>query len=151
MNEAIFDTSMGHLLIKEDGGFIIELSLTNAELKSNDNPIIQKAIKEIDEYFMNQRKSFTIPIKLFGTPFQKKVWRALLAIPYGATVSYFDVAQAIHNEKAVRAVGQAIHVNPLMIIVPCHRVINKNGNLGGFAPGIAYKCFLLDLEKKNLF
>lgn len=93
---------------------------------------------------------FDLPVAFTGTPFQQQVWKELQKIPYGATRSYQDIAVAIGNPKAVRAIGQANHRNPIMIVVPCHRVINKNGSLGGFGGGLEVKKYLLDLEKNNV-
>jgi len=93
-----------------------------------------------------QRKNFTAAITLHGTAFQQSVWQALLEIPHGETVSYSDIAERIGNPKAVRAVGTAIGANPMLIIVPCHRVIGKNGSLTGFRGGLEMKIQLLDLE-----
>ena len=98
-------------------------------------------------YFSKKRKSFDIPIKLEGTEFQKRVWDALIQIPYGKTCTYKDIAEKIGNPKACRAVGGANNKNPIMIIVPCHRVIGKNGDLVGYAGGIEVKQKLLDLEQ----
>ncbi len=151
MNEAIVDSPIGHIMIKEENDAIVFLSLVNDDLKASDYPLINRAIQEINEYFLNKRKAFSFPIRLEGTSFQKSVWKALLSIPYGETRSYEDIARMINNPKSVRAVGHAIHNNPLMIIVPCHRVINKNGKLGGFAFGLETKTFLLDLEKEKSF
>lgn len=111
------------------------------------HPILLKAEAELYGYFLEKESSFNIPLNLKGTLFQKKVWQALLEIPYGKTCSYKDIAQKIGNPKAVRAVGTAIGKNPISIIIPCHRVIASNGGLGGFAGGIDRKKILLDLEK----
>jgi methylated-DNA-[protein]-cysteine S-methyltransferase len=103
---------------------------------------------QLIEYFDGERKEFTIPFDFSGTDFQKDVWKALCNIPYGETVSYSDIANAIKNPKAVRAVGGAIGKNSLTIIVPCHRVIGKNGSLTGFSGGIEMKKRLLALENE---
>ena len=99
------------------------------------------------EYFQGHRKSFDVPYLLHGTPFQEKVWKALCQIPYGQTRSYRDIAEYVNNPRAYRAVGMANHRNPLMLLVPCHRVIGADGSLGGYAGGVALKQYLLDLEK----
>lgn len=96
---------------------------------------------------MRDRTTFSVPIKYpFGTPFWHAVWNALREIPYGETRSYEDIAVAIGNPKAVRAIGQANHNNPILLLVPCHRVINKNGGIGGFGCGVEVKKQLLQLE-----
>lgn len=94
------------------------------------------------------RKQFDFPIRLNGTPFQKKVWTVLQSIPYGITVSYFDIAKSIGHPRAMRAVGAANRSNPIGIVVPCHRVIGKNGTLTGYAGGLHRKAWLLTLEQK---
>ncbi len=102
--------------------------------------------KELALYFEGKLQNFTTPICKLGTPFQQKVWQALLQIPYGETRSYLDIAKAIGHEKAFRAVALANGANPLCIVVPCHRVINTNGGLGGYGGGIMQKQKLLALE-----
>ena len=101
------------------------------------------------EYFNGERREFNLPIFIEGTDFQKKVWNALVNIPYGKTCSYKDIAIAIGNEKAVRAVGHANNKNKLPIVIPCHRVIGINGKLVGYAGGIDRKDKLLELEKNG--
>lgn len=112
----------------------------------NLSPLLQETIKQLQEYFDGNRKEFDIPIKLKGTDFQIKVWQELQKIPYGQTISYSELAKRINCPKAVRAVGGACGKNPILIIVPCHRVLGKNGNLTGFSGGIDYKEKLLILE-----
>ncbi|MGI6225787.1 MAG: methylated-DNA--[protein]-cysteine S-methyltransferase [Peptococcales bacterium] len=109
---------------------------------------IEKPLEEIKEYFLGKRQDFTCLLDLEGTPFQIKVWQALQEIPYGETYSYEDVARKIGNIKAVRAVGSANGKNPISIIIPCHRVIRKSGELGGYSSGLERKKFLLELERK---
>lgn len=112
-------------------------------------PILDKACLQLSEYFEGRRQQFDIPIHfLHGTDFQKRCWLALASIPYGTTISYGQEAQWIGNPKAVRAVGQANHVNPISIILPCHRVIGSNGSLIGYGGGLDKKIFLLELERK---
>ena len=103
-------------------------------------------ITELIEYLNGKRKEFTAPICLRGTPFQQAVWQALVEIPYGETVSYSTIAERIGRPTAVRAVGTAIGANPMLMIVPCHRVIGKNGSLTGFRGGLKMKELLLELE-----
>ncbi|TAG07598.1 MAG: methylated-DNA--[protein]-cysteine S-methyltransferase [Verrucomicrobia bacterium] len=110
------------------------------------HPTLQQAAKELDEYFAKQRKKFTIPLDPIGTPFQLKVWQALRTIPYGETRSYGEQARMIGAPNAARAVGAANGKNPISIIVPCHRVIGKNGSLTGFGGGLHTKQKLLQLE-----
>lgn len=115
-------------------------------IASDNHPILQQAVTELGEYFAGERKQFDVPTDAQGTDFQKQVWKMLQTIPFGETWSYQDLAIAINNPKAVRAVGLANGKNPISIIVPCHRVIGKNGKLTGYAGGIDRKEKLLVLE-----
>ena len=119
----------------------------NAVLDDN-NAIFIEAEKQLNEYFSGKRKVFDLPLEFIGTDFQKKVWQALLTIPHGKKLSYSELAAKIGSPKACRAVGLANSRNPISIVVPCHRVIGKNGRLTGFAGGLEVKDFLLNLEKK---
>ncbi len=109
-------------------GFITQ----NQDLKMN-KTLCKEAIHQIDEYFHKKRKDFDLPLHIVGTEFRKKVWDALLSIPYGTVYSYQELAIAIGNPKAIRAVGQANKANQIPLIIPCHRVIGKNGKLVGFS------------------
>ena len=109
--------------------------------------VIEKAKYQLDEYFLNKRREFDIPLLFIGKDFQKKVWNELLNIPYGATVSYGELAGRIGMPNAVRAIANANAVNAISIIAPCHRVIGSNGSLTGYGGGLERKRFLLDLEK----
>lgn len=100
---------------------------------------LDHAATQLTEYFQGRLKTFTIPRHLDGTPFQKDVWQCLARIPYGVTPSYGDIAAQIGRPSAVRAVGMAVNKNPLLIVLPCHRVIGKNGDLTGYAAGIDVK------------
>lgn len=113
------------------------------------HPVLLKTEQQLTEYFEGTRSDFTVPLKTKGTPFQQSVWEALLNISYGKTRAYREIAQLIHNEKAVRAVGTAIGANPISLIIPCHRVIGSNGHLTGFAGGLNTKAFLLSLEQQT--
>lgn len=108
---------------------------------------IRKTYLQLKEYLSGKRKNFDIEIEMIGTEFQKKVWKELLNIPYGETRSYKDIAIAIGNGKACRAVGNANNKNPIAIIVPCHRVIGSNGSMTGYAGGLDIKEKLLKIEK----
>jgi AraC family transcriptional regulator of adaptative response/methylated-DNA-[protein]-cysteine methyltransferase len=103
--------------------------------------------KQLGEYFAGKRREFDLPLKFPGTPFQQKVWSALLAIPYGSTCSYKDIAAKLGQPDAVRAVGTANGMNRIAIVIPCHRVVNANGDLGGYGGGLWRKRLLLDLEQ----
>ncbi len=108
--------------------------------------IILPYATQFSEYLHGERTQFTIPIDYIGTEFQKSIWDALLEIPFGATCSYSDIAESIQRPQAVRAVGTAIGANPVLIAVPCHRVIGKNSTLTGFRSGLEMKARLLQLE-----
>lgn len=110
--------------------------------------VLQDAYNQLDEYFQGKRKDFNLKLHIDGTDFQKKVWRALSDIPYGKVVSYKDIAIAVGNEKAVRAVGNSNNKNKIAIVIPCHRVIGSNGKLVGYAGGLHFKEWLLEHEKK---
>ena len=115
------------------------------ELVENSGKLI-KYQKQYEEYFSGKRTIFDMPLDLQGTPFQKEVWKGLLQIPYGKTTCYSDIANRIKRPKAVRAVGGAIGANPILIAIPCHRIIGKNGKLTGFSAGIPLKKALLQIE-----
>lgn len=120
---------------------------TSPMLKQNEShKILDLAVSELKEYFAGKRKKFQVPLELIGTKFQKEVWMALRAVPYGKTLSYKDIAQKIKNPKAMRAVGSANGKNPLCIIIPCHRIISSDGSLGGYSGGLHIKTKLLNLE-----
>ena len=105
-------------------------------------------LEQLEAYFKGEVREFTLPIYVEGSPFQLAVWNALKELPYGTTVSYSEIAERIGKPKAVRAVGAAIGANPLLVIIPCHRVIGKNGKMTGFRSGISMKEYLLQLEHK---
>ena len=116
-------------------------------LEQLDHPILSTAQQQLSEYFAGARQQFDLPLDFEGTSFQKQVWQALLAIPYGETRSYKQIAEQLGNPKAVRAVGAANGKNPISIIAPCHRVIGSSGKLVGFAGGLANKDILLKIEQ----
>ncbi|MCD4692371.1 MAG: methylated-DNA--[protein]-cysteine S-methyltransferase [Calditrichales bacterium] len=112
--------------------------------------LLTEVVHQLDEYFEGKRHEFDLPLAPQDTPFQKKVWNQLRQIPYGKTASYSDIAKAVGNGKAVRAVGAANKKNPIAIIIPCHRVIGSNGKLTGYAGGLWRKERLLKHEKNIL-
>jgi methylated-DNA-[protein]-cysteine S-methyltransferase len=145
------------MVIVSDGSAINAMYLENmkvsgvnlvAEGKKAANKITDKAAKQLEEYFSGKRKQFDLPLRPSGTAFQQNVWKALISIPYGETRSYKQVAQMVGNPDASRAVGMANNRNPIVIIVPCHRVVGSNGSLVGYAYGLEMKKKLLELEKK---
>ncbi len=145
------ESPMGLIKITASESALVSLSLiTQADIIATPNIITDLCKTQLNEYFMNQRREFTLPLEFNGTKFQKSVWNELLKIPYGKTASYKDVAVSLGNPNASRAVGGAVNKNPLFIVVPCHRVIGSNGALVGFALGIDKKTYLLDIEKNHL-
>ncbi len=114
-----------------------------------EDDIIAKTKKQIDEYLQGQRKEFTIPLLFVGSDFQKQVWQELLKVGYGETTTYLDIAKRINNPKAVRAVASANGANAIGLIVPCHRVIESSGKLGGYGGGLSVKKLLLNIESNN--
>ncbi len=118
----------------------------HAVLLPGSNRLVTALQKQLDEYFSGKRREFTLPLSYPGTPFQEKVWSQLRRIPYGSTCSYKDLARAVGHPLAVRAVGTANGMNRLAILIPCHRVVNANGELGGYGGGLWRKRLLLDLE-----
>ena len=122
----------------------------SAGLNLAETDLIKKTALELREYFEGKRKKFDLPLSPSGTGFQLSVWKALQAIPYGSTCSYQDIAVSVGSPKACRAVGLANNRNPIAIIIPCHRVIGKDGSLTGYGGGLDVKQSLLDLEEKFL-
>lgn len=150
--DSYFTTSpLGVIKITANDSGIVSLNFARKSLASTQknkitNRHLRDCVRQLDEYFSGKRLSFDLPLDVTGTPFQKKVWNALRKIPHGQTVSYVDIAQRIGRPKASRAVGGANNKNPITIIVPCHRVVGKNGDLTGYASGLAKKKWLIDHE-----
>lgn len=148
-----YQTALGKLFLVEENSKITHLCFEKKDFMRaglcQQTPLLDDTYRQIKEYLAGKRKIFDVPLTLQGTPFQQKVWRALLDIPYGTTVSYKDIAAKIGNDKAYRAVGMANNQNPIPILVPCHRVIGSNGKLVGYAGGLATKHRLLKIESIN--
>lgn len=125
---------------------IVDIPVNETEYITDE---MKKCLVQLDEYFGGKRKSFDLNIIFEGTEFQKSVWKALMKIPYGKTVGYKDIAESIGNPRACRAVGNANNKNKLWIVVPCHRVINSDGSIGGYGGAVWRKEYLLKLEKDN--
>jgi methylated-DNA-[protein]-cysteine S-methyltransferase len=125
------------------------LQFTNATKagESACTPILDQTRRQLAEYFAGARRTFDVPLSLRGSPFQQRVWTALCEIRYGERISYLEQSRIVGDEKAIRAVAQANSQNPIVILVPCHRVINSDGKLGGFGGGLLRKQYLLDLER----
>lgn len=151
MNKGSFDSVIGRIVVEDDGSFITRVYVDNAFIGSGDNSRLFIAVKtQLEEYFCGKRREFDIPIRLNGTEFQKAVWNALLTVPYGKIASYKDIAAMIGKPKAARAVGGANNKNPVIIIVPCHRVVGADGGLTGYACGTDIKQTLLNIEKNSV-
>ena len=150
------ESPIGRLLLAGDGEYLSLLGFpTGSMARSHEQGWIEgpevfaEVIMQLDEYFSGERREFDLPLAPEGTEFQQQVWDGLLQIPYGTTWSYGELAQHIGNPKASRAVGAANGLNPIPIIIPCHRVIGSNGKLTGFGGGLETKQFLLQLEAET--
>lgn len=146
------DTCVGTIGIAEEDGCITNIFFSSEPApaaEERETQLLQIAATQIDEYFDGKRRSFDLPLLPSGTEFQKKVWNALLEIPFGETRSYQEIAEAAGNPKACRAVGNANNKNPISILIPCHRVIGKNGSMVGYGGGLAIKEQLLALERTD--
>ncbi len=140
-------TPVGDLIIESEDDSITRIGfLKDIRETERITPVISQCIRELDEYFLQGRKFFTFPLGLKGTGFQNRVWKELLNIPYGTTISYEELAIRLGDIKAIRAVGLANGQNPIAIVVPCHRVIGKNGSLTGYGGGLDNKQWLLEHE-----
>ena len=147
MEKFYYKSPVGVLEIICENDYLVSLKLVDIPGKSDTETSLSIRIKtQLDEYFSGKLQIFDIKINPKGTDFQKRVWKELQKIPYGSTKSYSEIAQCIVNKNAQRAVGSACNKNPIMIIIPCHRVISKNGDIGGFAYGTGVKNILLNIE-----
>ena len=146
-----FNTPIGFLTIREEEKKLTKLFWEANSVQTMKNELhsdfLYEVYTQVNEYLTGRRKQFDVPLKYQGTQFQQSVWQELQKIPYGETRSYQEIAAVIGNEKAVRAVGQANNKNPILLIIPCHRVINKSGDISGFACGVEVKRYMLELEK----
>lgn len=143
-----YTSPVGELKLESEDDAIVTVHFLNDTPKGEEHrtAVIDQCADELDEYFYRGRKFFTVPLKLNGTTFQQKVWNELVTIPYGRTTYYGEIAQRLGDPKVIRAVGLANGQNPIAIIVPCHRVIGKNGDLVGYAGGLDKKEWLLQHE-----
>ncbi len=143
----IISSPLGNIFLSTQDDSISELRFTTEEVSKEPlNSLLTEAKKQLDEYFSSKRKTFNLPVVLSGTPFQYQVWEAVNKIPFGQTTSYSKLSQEIGNPAAIRAVGAAIGANPILVIIPCHRIIGTNGQLTGYAGGLDRKERLLELE-----
>ena len=145
-----FDVSPGFSLAIETGpAGLRRIEFGARGENSHQSSLMRETVRQLRLYFVGDLQTFDLPLDLIGTEFQKRVWNALVTIPYGETRSYTEIAAQIGAPRAVRAVGAANGRNPIPIVVPCHRVIGASGNLVGFGGGLAWKRLLLDLEAKH--
>lgn len=152
------ETPLGFIKIRETGNGLVSLEFLETEdgrcatLQDPKGLLVDltdsclSAGTQLIEYFAGRRREFTVRLNAAGTPFQKKVWEKLLAVPYGRTVSYGELAEAVGCRHAARAVGYAMKANPIPIFIPCHRVVRMDGSIGGYSSGLDRKRFLLSLE-----
>jgi len=152
-----YQSPIGLIRIVETGGFLTRAEFVEQNPKSkhfqtngisNSSTLLEDACRQLDEYFEGKRQKFDLALKPHGTNFQRSAWESLLRIPYGETRSYLQQAESILDPKAIRAIGQANSRNPIPIIIPCHRVIGKNGSLTGYAGGLDRKTRLLAHEHR---
>ncbi|WP_372752403.1 methylated-DNA--[protein]-cysteine S-methyltransferase [Labilibaculum sp.] len=153
----IISSPIGKLLIVANNSGLKQIVFEDVNLSDNIKSHwckapdkLESVTNQLDAYFRKELKSFDVQLALEGTAFQKQIWNQLLKIPYGNTCSYLDIAKAINKPKACRAIGMANSKNPIPIIIPCHRVIGKNGKLTGYAGGLTTKSKLLEIEKPEL-
>jgi methylated-DNA-[protein]-cysteine S-methyltransferase len=156
MPYTVVDSPLGPLTLVGTGGALTGLYMDRQRYRpgpetfgERDDVPFTEAARQLEEYFAGKRTSFDLPLALTGTPFQRQVWEALRAIPYGRTVSYGQLADRLGRPTAARAVGLANGHNPIGIIVPCHRVVGANGDLTGYGGGLDRKRRLLDFERSG--
>ncbi|MBY5921708.1 methylated-DNA--[protein]-cysteine S-methyltransferase [Ferrimonas balearica] len=149
---SLMETPLGPLAIMADERAIQAVQFVDDTTPSSlpESALTQRARAQLKEYFTGHRQAFDLPLAPTGTPFRQAAWQALCAIPYGETRSYAEQADRMGNPKAVRAVGAANGANPIAILIPCHRVIGKNGSLTGYAGGLNRKAWLLALEQGQI-
>lgn len=152
-NRLVYSSPLGSLELLADASGLCGARLIQSETAPSHNlppthasSVLVQAVLQLDEYFCGNRRVFTVPLSLQGTDFQLKVWQALQNIPYGETLTYGQLAQAVGRPRACRAVGQACNRNPVLLFVPCHRAVGAKGALVGFAAGLDRKRALLDME-----
>ena len=154
MNFAVIITPIGALHITEEDGFITEIKYVGetAQEVPPQTQLLEKAVNQLYDYFLGNLKEFDLPLNPKVTPYRKKVLEELVKVPYGSTTTYKELAEKTGNPKAVRAVGSAMRTNPIIIVIPCHRVLQANGGLGNYsAGGPANKDWLLTFENQNTY
>jgi methylated-DNA-[protein]-cysteine S-methyltransferase len=147
----IYQSPIGNIQMIIENEHLVFLHIEQEKnIKKNETPLSNLIKNALDGYFHHGQKIFDIPMKFKGTPFQMGMYEMLSKVTYGQTKCYQELATMMGNPKATRAVGQALHNNPIMIFMPCHRIVGKNKRLTGFAGGLEVKKYLLDLEAKNM-
>lgn len=146
MPQCTLSTPPGNLTVTEENGALISVGFTDLPLSAPDTPLLCRAAREFSAYFERELREFSLPIAPLGTAFQRSVWQAAREIPYGQTRTYGEIAAAIGRPGAARAVGGALHRNPLLLVIPCHRILGADGTLTGFGCGLERKSYLLQLE-----
>ena len=147
-----YESIIGKYYIEEKNDFVTKICFKDDVPPTTDiieTPLILETKSQLDAYFSQKLKTFSLPLAPEGTSYMKKIWELLCEIPYGETAYYSEIAKKAGNEKAARAVGLANNKNPIPIIIPCHRVLGKNGKLVGYRGGLDMKEMLLDLEKNS--
>ena len=151
MQYAVMDSPMGPVTVASTGKGIASIHFGNSVPAGavTDPSANYQTLEQLTEYFEGKRTQFDLPLDVAGTPFQKAVWNELLRIPYGETRTYGEIAKAIGRPGAARAVGMANHDNPIAVVIPCHRVVGRDGSLTGYAGGVHLKAQLLSIERRH--
>lgn len=150
---SFLESPLGWLEITTSQTSLLQIDFLKQKPKQKESKslpdIMKKTKTQLKEFFSGKRKKFDLKLDMYGTDFQKKVWKALQKVPYGKTLSYKEIAEKVGNSKAARAVGLANNKNPIPLVVPCHRIVGSNGKMVGYASGVNKKVWLIDLEKQN--
>ncbi len=147
IHHAYFHSPLGFIELQSDRKGLVSVRFVEAPRHTHvHSPVLRAAIHQLTEYFSGERRQFDLPLQVQGTSFQQSVWRLLCAIPFGETRTYRDIAVSLGNPAANRAVGAAVAANPILIFIPCHRVIASGGKLGGYSGGLWRKAWLLRHE-----
>lgn len=150
MHRMVVPSPIGSIVLTAKGGLIVGLDIGNDasnETGTGEENVLKRCAKELKEYFAGERTSFSVPVNAVGTTFEKKIWQLMAKTPYGSTISYAGIARKAGKPSAYRAVANACGKNPLLILIPCHRIIASDGTIGGFSAGVEKKKKLLALEK----
>jgi methylated-DNA-[protein]-cysteine S-methyltransferase len=141
-------TALGTFTIREEGGFIVQAEFSDSPIQSAPAPegVLGEAARQLEEYFCGRRQAFDLPLQYGGTPFQRAVWEAVLGIPYGEVRTYEEIAQSACSPNATGPAASGCAANPLPVLIPCHRVVAREGKLGGYAFGVAIKRKILSME-----